>query len=527
MAKKNIYPAGIQTFSEIIEEGYLYVDKTAGIYDLVKSNKYVFLSRPRRFGKSLLVSTLEAYFRAQRELFKGLAIDELEKEWKSYPVFRFDLNGASYQDPEDLIEIIGEYLSEWEEEYGIEPVGKIATRFSKLLNHVYKTTGRKSVILIDEYDKPLLDTLDSTELHERQRKELNAFYSVMKKRDDCIKFGLITGITKFGKVSIFSGLNNLLDISLLPEYNDLCGISESEFRQYFRESIISLADENGWSEGETWEKMKAKYDGYLFANEGQNIYNPYSVLLAFKTRKLSDFWFSSGSSTHLYSIVNQSTMTLNELEGAIRSERELTDITDMKRDVVPLLYQAGYLTIKSYDPIGQSYTLGFPNEEVNHAFWQSLAGDLFKLDGEAIKFQISEFVKDVNEGHPNEFLSRLKSLIADIQPGTERKKEIHFQNVTAIIFKMLGFSVRTEVGSSAGRCDLQIQTPSYVYIFEFKLNGTPDKAFEQILEKGYYRPFIADHRTLFLIGVVFSSRTNTLRNWKIINTTIDPIPLDR
>ncbi len=517
MNQESIYPRGIQTFSKIIKGNYLYVDKTALIYELVSNNNYVFLSRPRRFGKSLLISTIEAYFRGERELFKGLAIDELEKDWKSYPVFHFDLTGGNYEDPDEVVSIIDEYLSEWEEEYGLESSGKISIRFSKLLAHVYKTTGKQAVILIDEYDKPLLDTLDKTEVHERHKKDLSAFYGVMKKRDACIKFGMITGITKFGKLNIFSGLNNLRDISLLPKFNAICGITETEFRQYFSGSIIEFAKAYGWSEDETWEKFKKQYDGYLFAKEGENIYNPYSVLNAFADNELKNYWFSTGSSTYLLNVVKQSRMPVDDLDGALRNEDELSDIIDLTSDMASSLFQSGYLTIKGYNWSTQFYTLGYPNEEVKMAFWNSLAREFFKLSVNDFGFKISEFVKDVEEGRPEDFLVRLKALIADVTPGIERNKEVHFQNVMAIIFKMMGYSARTEVSSSAGRCDLQIETSSYVYIFEFKLNGSAEEALNQIIEKGYYRPFLADRRTVFLIGAEFSTKDNTLSDWKITN----------
>lgn len=415
MTEEKKLPTGIQTFSEIIKEHYLYVDKTALIYDLTKSKKYVFLSRPRRFGKSLLVSTLQAYFRGEKDLFRGLAIEKLEKEWNSYPVLRLDLSGTSFLDPEDMREKIDLYLSRWEEEYGIEASGKIATRFSKLISHIFKVTGKRIVILIDEYDKPLLDTLANTDLHDHTRKELSGFYSVLKENDEYIKFGLITGITKFGKVNIFSGLNNLTDISLYPQYNAICGITESEFRLNFKERISQIASEWGWSEDETWEKFKKKYDGYLFSYEGENIYNPYSVLSAFDARKLKDFWFASGSSSHLISVLKQTSMPFNEIEGAKRSEQALSDITDMGRDIVPLLYQAGYLTIKGYELKTDTYTLGFPNEEVNHAFWESLAKYFLKLNDPTNDFDAFNFAKDINEGRPKEFLKKLKALLADTE----------------------------------------------------------------------------------------------------------------
>lgn len=428
MTEEKKLPTGIQTFSEIIKDNYLYVDKTDLMHKLVTTKKYVFLSRPRRFGKSLLASTMSSYFKGEKELFKGLAIEKLEKEWKQYPVLRLDLSGTSYQDVGDMREKIDMYLTRWENEYGLKASGKIAPRFAKLIYHIFEVTGKKIVVLIDEYDKPLLDTLSKRDLHEITREELSGFYSVLKENDEYIKFGLITGITKFGKVNIFSGFNNLTDISLYPEYNALCGITETEFRTNFKRRILQIAKEWNWSEEETWENFKKKYDGYLFAYKGENIYNPYSVLSAFDALKLKDFWFGSGSSKHLIDLLKQTSMPFNELEGSRRSERVLSDITDLNRDIVPLLYQAGYLTIKSYDPPTDTYTLGFPNEEVVHAFWESLAEYFLDLNDPSNDFDAFNFAKDVNEGRPKDFLNKLKALLADTSPGVERNKEVHFSS---------------------------------------------------------------------------------------------------
>lgn len=368
MAEKKKYPAGIQTFSEIIEDGYLYVDKTTLIFDLIKSKKYVFLSRPRRFGKSLLVSTLEAYFRGERELFKGLAIYDLEKDWKSYPVFRFDLSGTSYQNPQNIIEKINLYLSKWEKKYRIESSGGIATRFSRLLYKINEKTGKDVVILIDEYDNLCIDNLDNSDLHDSNRKELRGFYSVMKESDEYIKFVLITGISKLGQDNIFNGLNNLRDISLLPQYNAICGFTESEFHHYFQDSITIFAKEKGLSEDKIREKFKTMYNGYLFADKGERIYNPYGVLNAFNEQALNDLWFSNGIPPALISLIKQSAVPLKELEGVGRSERALTNNIGSNLDLVVLLYHEGFLTIKSYDPTWEFFTLDFPNEEVKHIY---------------------------------------------------------------------------------------------------------------------------------------------------------------
>ncbi len=389
MGQKSKYPRGIQTFSKIIKGNYLYVDKTALIYKLVSNNNYVFLSRPRRFGKSLLMSTLEAYFRGEGELFKGLAIDELEKDWESYPVFRFDLSGISYNDSDAIIRKISVYLRKWEKQYDVEPFGGIAERFSILLDEVYESTGKEIVILIDEYDKPLLDSISNDTLYEHNRNELNGFYGVLKERDECIKFCMITGVTKIGKVNIFSGLNNLGDISLLPQYNAICGITESEFREYFRHSITDFANNHDLTEDETWEKFKQLYDGYLFASSGENVYNPYSVLSAFLDAKLNNHWFSTGSSTYLFNVVKRSRMPVDDLEGARRSEDELSDITDLKSDMASVLFQSGYLTIKSYDSSSQFYILGFPNDEVRTAFSKLIGAEFSTKDNTLSDWKIT------------------------------------------------------------------------------------------------------------------------------------------
>ncbi len=521
MAKRIKYPVGIQTFEKIIKDGYLYVDKTELVYDLITTGQYYFLSRPRRFGKSLLMSTIEAYFKGRKELFAGLKIAELESEWESYPVFRFDMSGGNLETPEDLKEHIDSYLNFIEKDNGIHSDSSFAIKFRELIIDAYQKTGKRVVILIDEYDKPILDLLHDDEKLEPMKAALRGFYSVIKSCDEYIEFAMLTGITKLGKVSIFSGINNLLDMSMLPKFYGICGTTENEFHEYFKNSIYQFAIDNAISEEEAWNVFKRMYDGYHFADTREYIYNPYSVLNAFNDSQIGSYWFKSGSSNYLIKLIDKHPYRLDTLEGAVRTEIELGDIAGIEYDIVPLLFQSGYLTIKKtlpsmgYGNAPKEFVLGFPNNEVNTAFWESLAKRYFRsIDGNSA-FNLRQFINDVNQGHTENFMLSLKSLFADTSSEYEKNKEIHFQNMMAIACKMLGLAVRTEVHSAAGRCDMQIHTTNFVYIFEFKIDGTPEEAMAQILEKGYANPFESDQRTIFLIGANFLTSTRTLDSWII------------
>ncbi|MDE7422025.1 MAG: ATP-binding protein [Muribaculaceae bacterium] len=510
------YPIGIQTFSDIITEGLFYVDKTNLMYDVTDNYRYVFLSRPRRFGKSLLMSTLETYFKGEKELFKGLAIEKLEKNWICYPVFRFDFSPANYVDTTRLMDRIKGCLDSIEKEYSIYASNKnVSERFQELIELAYEKTGHKVVILIDEYDKPLLDCLHESDLHEKMKSELRSFYSVIKASDRYIKFAMLTGITKFGKISVFSGLNNLKDISMIPKYNAICGISETEFHQDFKMPIASFAEEHDISEEEAWEKFKLMYDGYHFASRGEGIYNPFSVINAFDENELKNFWYGSGSPSYLIRLIEKNNYKLDKIEGQTRKEDQLNNISDTNKDFLPLLYQSGYLTIKEYLNDTQEYLLGFPNKEVDTSFWNSLADHFFLgMDGYPA-FNLRKCLRDVNEGYPEEFMLSMRSLFADTNSDYEKDKEIHFQNMMAIAAKMMGLTVRTEIHSARGRCDMHIFTSGFVYVFEFKIDSTPEEALNQIYEKGYAIPFESDSRTVFLIGANFSTSTRTLDNWII------------
>ncbi len=521
MAERIKYPVGIHTFSEIINENYLYVDKTALVYELIDRYKYVFLSRPRRFGKSLLMSTLASYFKGKKELFKDLAIAKLEQDWESYPVFRFDLSGENFNHPSRLVSRISLCLDQISKEYSLVGTGNsISDRFTGMIKESVLKYGKKVVILIDEYDKPMLDCIHLPEVHNAIRDELRGFFSVIKASDENVKFSMLTGVTRFSMVSIFSGPNNFSDISMLPRFNAICGITESEFRKNFQNSIRDLSSELGYNEEETWQKFKEMYDGYHFAERGEYVYNPYSVLRAFNDERINSYWFGSASPSFLIRLIAGHNYPLDRLEGEKRTETALCDLDNVNSDLVVLLFQTGYLTIKGYDGHSRTYTLGFPNFEVYEGFWEALSLHFFKgYNGRSV-FDLNKLLHDLNVGNVDGFMTSIQSLLADIpymserHADTPRRSEGHFRDMMAIAVKLLGFHVGCEIHSSAGRCDMQIMTQKYVYIFEFKINRSPEEALRQIYDKGYLTPFIADSRIKYLIGAEFSTDTNTLKSWR-------------
>ncbi|MDE6770085.1 MAG: ATP-binding protein, partial [Muribaculaceae bacterium] len=398
-----------------------------------------------------------------------------------------------------------------EDIYDLDPTpGNVSRRFKLLLRKAYEKFGQLVVILIDEYDKPLLDCLHDDSVHESMRNQLAAFYSVMKASDQYIKFVMITGVSRFSTVFIFSALNNLDDISMLPEYNDICGITETEFHRYFPESVELFANKHQLSTEEVWAAFKREYDGYRFAHSGEFIYNPYSMLKAFRFKELGHYWFVSGSASFLVNLVKRHRFLLGDLEGAKRKASDLNDISTIGNDFVPLLYQAGYLTLKAYDPDSKEYTLGFPNYEVSEGFWESLAKEFFIDRIGSRCFDANKFLNELYDGKPDAFMERLNALFADTDSQPESNKEIHFQNMMAIACKMLGLRVYTEIRSSAGRCDMTIETQRYVYIFEFKVDGSAEEALAQIRENDYAGRYGVDPRQIFLIGTNFSTKTRTL-----------------
>lgn len=393
------YPVGIQNFEDLRKEGYCYVDKTALMYQLVQSGKYYFLSRPRRFGKSLLLSTLEAYFEGKKELFHGLAVEQLEQEWNTYPVLHLDLNAQKYDTPESLYSMLNDALCAWESLYETRPSETThSLRFQGVIQRAAEKCGKKVVVLIDEYDKPMLQAFGNEALQTEYRNTLKAFYGVLKSCDKYLRFALLTGVTKFSKVSVFSDLNNLMDISLQNDYNNLCGITEKELQEIFPEGIKELADRNNMSYDDACKELKKWYDGYHFSSQGDDIYNPFSVLNTLKSREFGSYWFETGTPTFLVELLKHCHYDLHRLTQEMAMADSLNGIDSMEENPVPILYQSGYLTIKDYDQEFRYYTLGFPNKEVEEGFTKFLLPHYAHLSSGNSAFELTRFVQEVRSG---------------------------------------------------------------------------------------------------------------------------------
>ena len=510
------YPIGIQTFETVRKEGYCYVDKTALVHQLVQNGKYYFLSRPRRFGKSLLISTLEAYFQGKKELFDGLALEHLEREWTEYPVLHLDLNARNYVDTESLPAILNQHLEAWEAFYGNEKKDRAPEeRFAYLIEKISRSTGKGVVVLVDEYDKPLLQALGNEPLLTAYRQQLKAFYGVLKSKDAYLRFALLTGVTKFSKVSVFSDLNNLQDISMSPRFATLCGITEQELYDVFEEDIRLLGEHNGMNEEETRKALKDSYDGYHFTANCPDLYNPFSLLNAFSSKELGSYWFETGTPTFLIQLLKQGHYNLYNLYHEQVSKDMLGDIDNVGGNPLPMLYQSGYLTLKGYDREFGTYTLGFPNREVAEGFNRHLLLGYAKVPSGNPTFQIQNFVLEVRRGDTDAFLQRLQSFFADTPYELARDLELHYQNVLFIVFKLLGFYVQVEYHTSRGRIDLVLKTADYIYVMEFKLEGTAEEALQQIEDKHYALPFATDQRRVYKVGVNFSKDKRNIEKWLV------------
>ncbi len=512
--EKMLYPIGIQSFSDIRERGFVYVDKTAAIYKMAASGKFYFLSRPRRFGKSLLVSTLEAYFKGRKELFKGLAIERLEKEWEEYPVLHFDFSGGAYTSLRVLQAKLKSLLSGYEKAYGIENDEDILSiRFENLIGAAYQKTGKKVVILIDEYEKPIIDNIDDPSLMEQFRKELQGFYSILKGKDCFIRFALLTGVTKLSKMSIFSGLNNLEDISMNPDYSAICGITFDEIKSYFGEGVKDLADFNHLSVADSYATLARLYDGYHFSIASEGIYNPFSLLNAFKSKLFRLYWFGTGTPTVLIRYLKKEQTDLENISRENVREETLTDANFDNLKPVTLMYQTGYLTIKDYNPENFTYNLDYPNEEVKRGFVNSLS-ETFTPSLSNNEFSIFAFANDVKAGNVEAFMKRFTAFLSDNGYQVHGEQEKYFQNTMSIFFRLMGFEIKTEYQTSDGRIDIILNTDEYIYIIELKRDQSPDVALRQIEEKGYDKPFLASGKTIIKLGINFSSQTRTVDGWK-------------
>ena len=511
---EKLYPVGIQNFESLRKDGYIYVDKTESIYRLANTGRYYFLSRPRRFGKSMLISTLEAYFQGKKELFGGLAMEGLEKEWKQYPILHLDLNARKYDSEESLDQELDKHLEQWEKLYGSDYSDRAPEeRFYHIIRMAYEQTGERVVILVDEYDKPMLQTINNPELQDKYRNTLKPFYGVMKSMDGYIKFALLTGVTKFGKVSVFSDLNNLEDISWDRNYFDICGISEQELPDNFSDDIQALADANGQTFTQACEQLKADYDGYHFYPYSPGIYNPFSLLNTFKKRQYGRYWFEKGTPTYLVELLKKHKYDLYRMAHEKTTSDVLDSIDASSTNPIPVIYQSGYLTIKGYIPEPRIYELGFPNREVEEGFLKFLIPYYTPLQETESGFAIWDFISDVKSGDIDGFMERLQSFLADCPYELAKDIELHYQNVLFIVFRLSGLYTKVEYHTSRGRIDLVLQTDRYVYVMEFKLDGSAEQAMQQIEEKQYTLPFAKDSRKVYTIGVNFSSETRNIDKW--------------
>lgn len=513
------YPIGIQTFSEIITQGYVYVDKTEHVYNLAHNGKYYFLSRPRRFGKSLLVSIFDAYFSGKKDLFRDLAIEQLEQDWESYPVIRLDLSGQNFSTKENFHECMSYLFDIQETIYGMDNKGEVeSVRFSKLLQAAHYQTGKPVVILIDEYDKPILDNIDNPELMDYCRTNLQSLYGVMKSNDAIIRFGFLTGVSKIGHLSVFSGLNNLMDISLFEQYNDICGISETELHRYFDDEIQALADKLKVTKTECYTLLKEKYDGYRFCeDETEGIYNPFSLLNALYSKKMNDFWFATGTPSALVKVIKKNSFDLTSLTRQRIDSTLLANPDAVFRNPVPLLFQSGYLTIKYYNTDGDFYELAFPNIEVKKGFFNYLLEFYAPMQGLSPNSLIYDLRMSLVAGNAEGFMQQLHSLFARTPYQIQGDSEKDFQYAMFIIVQLLGIDIQAEYQTSNGRIDLLIRTEKFIYIIEIKLGGTVDEALKQINEKDYAAPFATDNHQIFKIGVNFDKATRRLTHWTVVS----------
>ena len=521
------YPIGIQDFAKIIEGGYTYVDKSALVYKLATEGFVYFLSRPRRFGKSLLLSTLKYYFLGRKDLFRGLAIEQLETEWLEYPVFHFSFATSNYTQHGTLDTVINKQLADYEKVYGKDPqLEDFGLRLKDLVKAAHLKTGRRAVVLIDEYDKPMLDVLElgyevtdsmgnRLKLEDYNRNVLKGFYGVFKDADEDLKFVFLTGVTKFSQVSVFSGFNQPDDISMHRKYEALCGITTEELLTVFDSSIRELADDLGISHEETVARLKKKYDGYHFSSKMTGIFNPFSILNCFNTLELRDFWFASGTPGYLMRLLAKSDEHINELVGRYYDATQFIDYKANSEQPLPMIYQSGYLTIKEYVPNDNTYLLDFPNEEVKTGFIATVASGYFK-EGNNQTSWIIEVSHCLRKGDTRKVEKYMTSLLSSVSYRMQRKQdpmecERYFQYTFYLIIQMIGFyNAALEKETSEGRIDCVVECPHYVYIMEFKLDGSAEEALRQIERKGYAKPYAADARQVIAMGINFSSEKGTI-----------------
>ena len=513
----NKYPVGIQTFSKIRENGYLYIDKTQYIVDFrEKQMSYVFLSRPRRFGKSLFASTLQAYFEGRKELFEGLAVASYEKEWVKHPVLHFDLSGAKHFDADALNNYLNLQLLPYEKLYGKgEDELRPNERLDGIVKRACEQTGKKVVVIIDEYDAPLLDVVHEKDNLKQLRLIMQNFYSPLKKLDPYLEFTFITGITKFSQLSIFSELNNLDNISMFDQYSAICGISKTELTTQMKPDVEALGEALGMTYEECLAELTRFYDGYHFSKKSEDVFNPFNLVKALNARKIAPYWFGSGTPSYLIKALQKYHVNVMDIEKRSCDVDDFDVSPEMMTSALPLLYQSGYLTIKKYNPILHRYTLEYPNREVKIGMLKSLAPNYLSpitLDNNSL---VGDFLEKLYEADVEGAMVRLKAYLASISNRLSNKSERDFQTVFYLIFNLMGAHMRVEEDSAIGRADAVVYMPDAVFVFELKYDGSAEEAIRQIDEKGYLIPYSADGKRLFKIGVNYDSNLRTIADWII------------
>ena len=514
MEKKRRYPLGIQTFQKIIEENMFYVDKTELIYNMTQSYTYVFLSRPRRFGKSLLVSTLASYFRGEKELFKGLAMERLETEWKKHPVIHLSLASVKEIEPNKIEECLSDRLRDIESRFGLErKSNRLGSRLKDIIQQTTEQYGEKAVVVLDEYDAPLLNVLHDEEKLVEVRQLMRTLYSPLKDCDPYLRFVFITGISKFSQLSIFSEINNLKVISMMPEYATLCGFTQQEVEDNFQEGIRRLAEKEEMTVEQALDKLRQTYDGYHFAADSPGVYNPYSIINALSDGTFDNYWFSTGTPSFLVEMIRKFNADISKIDGSEAQMTEFDAPTENMKSILPLFYQSGYITIKDYDRKGRIFKLGFPNNEVKTGLMDNLytyyvaptldyrATNLWKISKGFIYHDVESSMQT------------LQAYLESIPYQDSHFDENHYVQMLYVIFSLLGLHVDSQVRTAKGRLDIVIKTDDHVYVMEVKLDRPAQEAIDQIDTKDYLLPYTLDDKPLTKIGMSFSTEARNVTEW--------------
>ena len=511
------YPIGEQSFENLRKGGFLYVDKTEFVDKIVNGSKYYFLGRPRRFGKSLFLSTLKCFFEGKRELFKDLYADTIDWDWEEYPVIYFDLNNQQFRqdsDFSDLDNILNYTIKTLEKKWDIIcDELDLSTRFASLIRQISEKTGKGVVILVDEYDKPLVNNIHNRERFIKYRDKLTAIYSNFKSSADYIRLVFLTGVSRFGKLSVFSGLNNIRDISFIDDFASICGITEEELLNNFQDGINELAQKYNRSIKDELIKLKLHYDGYHFSEGCPDIYNPFSLIQVFDNKKYSNYWIASGTPSLLAEQLKKTDADIEKITNIRCPQNALEGLDIDNISVEALFYQTGYLTIKKYDPRRDLYHLGLPNEEVKQGFLEYLIPYYTSLQGKNSAVFIFDLIDEMEEGRVDDFMKRLQSLFAGIGHDMRFDEERNVQNALYIIFKLVGMHVDAEVKTSDGRIDILVRTTDYVYIMELKYDRSAEEALAQIERKEYSLPWSTDSRTVIAIGINYSTAKRRIDTW--------------